>query len=63
MKCYASRITSTVANAIDGPVLATLESVLLESALAPLERSLGPLGSSILQPFAEEIARQMGGAR
>ncbi len=52
-----------MANAIEGPVLATLESVLLESALAPLERSLGPLGSTILQPFAEELARQMGGAR
>ena len=52
-----------MASAIDGPVLVTLESVLLESALAPLERSLGPLGSAILQPFAEELARQMSGAR
>jgi len=52
-----------VASEIAAPVLATLESVLLESALAPLEKTLGPLGSAILQPFAEEVARQMGAPR
>ncbi|MGC8485286.1 MAG: hypothetical protein ACP5O6_06585 [Candidatus Baltobacteraceae bacterium] len=52
-----------MANAVDAPVLATLESVLLESALAPLGKTLGPVGSAVLQPFAEEIARQMGAAR
>lgn len=52
-----------MANAIDAPVLATLESILLERALATLEKTLGPLGSAALQPFAEEIARQMNGAR
>jgi len=52
-----------VASEIAAPVLATLESLLLESALAPLEKTLGPLGSAALQPFADEVARQMSGLR
>ncbi len=63
MKCCVSRTISIVANAIEAPVLATLESVLLETALAPLEHALGGLGTEILQPFAQEVARQMGAPR
>ncbi len=48
---------------MSAPVLATMESLLLEETLAPLAKTLGPLGSAILQPFADEVARQMGGAR
>ncbi len=63
MRCFVSRIISIVASAIEAPVLATLESVLLETALAPLDRALGGLGTEILQPFAQEVARQMAAPR
>ncbi len=61
MKCYASLTTSTVPDPRARDVAAQFEGLLFAQALAPLAKTCGFLGDTVIASVATDLARHDGG--